>query len=253
MRTFELNDKQGKIRYHDLPGKGTPIIFLHGMGCASSSDFPQVASNRVLRGRRMLLIDLPGSGFSDCPQDFGYTVEDHAHVIIGLIDGLNFKKVNLFGHSMGGSIAISIASLCKSRVERLVLGEPNLDPGGGIFSRPIAMQNESDYITHGHTELIKDAYRQGNDIWAKSLSLSLPAAIHREAVSLVNGSKPSWREQLAALKVPRTVLFGENSLPDPDTKRLLEIGVKVRIIPKSGHSMMWENPAGLAKAIRNSL
>ncbi|MGD0036477.1 MAG: alpha/beta hydrolase [Bacteroidota bacterium] len=64
---------------------------------------------------------------------------------------------------------------------------------------------------------------------------------------------PSWREQLAALQIPRTVLFGEYSLPSPDTKRLLEIRVKVRIIRNAGHSMAWENPAGLAQAICDSL
>jgi pimeloyl-ACP methyl ester carboxylesterase len=228
-------------------------VFIHGMGCASSCDYPQVAFNRALRGRRMLLVDLLGSGFSDCPKDFGYTIDDHARTIIAFIKGLKLRKVNLVGHSMGSSIAITIASLCKSKIGRLVLGEPNLDSGGGTFSRPIAIQNESDFITKGHAELVQDACRQGNEIWAKSLSLSLPVAIHREAVSLVNGSTPSWREQLAALRMPRTVLFGEYSLPDPDSKNLLEIGVKVRIIPRAGHSMAWENPAGLAQAICESL
>jgi pimeloyl-ACP methyl ester carboxylesterase len=90
-------------------------------------------------------------------------------------------------------------------------------------------------------------------MWAKSLSLSLTAAIHREAVSLVRGCNPSWREQRAALRIPRTVLIGEYLLPDPGTKRLLEIGARVRIIRKAGHSMAWENPTGLAQAICNSL
>jgi pimeloyl-ACP methyl ester carboxylesterase len=201
----------------------------------------------------MLLVDLLGSGFSDCPKDFGYTIDDHARTIVEFIEGLEFRKVNLVGHSMGSSIAIVTANLCKSKIGRLVLGEPNLDSGGGTFSRPIAIQNESDYITEGHAKLVQDAYKQGNDSWAKSLSLSLPIAIHREAVSLVNGSTPSWREQLAALRIPRTVLFGEYSLPDPDTKNLIEIGVKVRIIPKAGHSMAWENPSSLAQAICESL
>ena len=154
---------------------------------------------------------------------------------------------------MGGSIAITTASLCSSKIGRLVLSEPNLDPGGGTFSRAIGTQSEEDYVVRGHYRTVQQAYKQGNDIWAASLSLSMPVAIHRETVSLINGSIPSWREQLTVLSMPRTVLFGERSLPGPDTKRFLEIGVKVRIVRNSGHSTAWENPSGLAQAISASL
>ena len=101
--------------------------------------------------------------------------------------------------------------------------------------------------------VVQNARQQGNDIWAVSLSLSLPAAIHREAVSLIKGSVPTWRDALAALSMPRTVLFGEYSLPDPDTKRLPDIGVRVRVVRKAGHSMAWENPSGLARMISAAL
>ena len=253
MRIFKLNNVNGKLRYHDLPGSGIPILFLHGMGCASSCDYPQVASDRALRDRHRILIDLLGSGFSDRPADFGYTIDDHARTIAALIKGLGYNKVHLVGHSMGGSIAIVTANLCSSKIGCVVLSEPNLDPGGGIFSRPISIQSEEEYAARGHGKTVQRAFKQGNDVWALSLSLSLPVAIHREAVSLVKGSVPSWREQLNALTMPRTVLFGEHSLPDPDTDRLLKIGVKVRIVPKSGHSMALENPSGLAQAISFSL
>jgi pimeloyl-ACP methyl ester carboxylesterase len=253
MHIFKLNNVIGKLRYHDLPGRGIPLLFLHGMGCASSCDYPQVASDRALRGRHRILIDLLGSGFSDRPVEFGYTIDDHAETIAALIKRLGYNKVHLVGHSMGGSIAIVTAGLCSSKIGCLVLSEPNLDPGGGTFSRPISLHSEEEYVAYGHEKTVQRAFKQGNDIWASSLLVSLPLAIHREAVSLVNGSVPSWREQLNAMTLPRTVLFGEHSLPDPDTDRLLKIGVKVRIVPKSGHSMALENPSGLAQAISSSL
>jgi len=53
--------------------------------------------------------------------------------------------------------------------------------------------------------------------------------------------------------MPRTVIFGARSLPDPDAERLKELGVAVRVVPDCGHAMAWENPAGLAAAIRASL
>jgi pimeloyl-ACP methyl ester carboxylesterase len=124
MYAYKLNKALGKLRYHDLYGRGIPIVFIHGLGCTSSCDYPQVAFNLALRGRRILLIDLRGSGFSDSPIDFGYTIDDHARTIAAFIEGLEFKKITLVGHSMGGSIAIAVASLCKSKIGRLILGEP---------------------------------------------------------------------------------------------------------------------------------
>lgn len=201
----------------------------------------------------MLLIDLLGSGFSDRPAEFAYTIEDHARTVAALADALSLSSLNLFGHSMGGAVAIAAAGLLGARVEHLVLGEPNLEPGGGFFSRQIAAMSEAEYVRAGHAALVAASAADGGDIWAASLSASAPYAVHRSVVSLVDGSDPSWREELYAMTMPRTVVFGERSLPDPDTERVSANGVKVGIVENAGHSMAWENPEGLASAIRNAL
>jgi pimeloyl-ACP methyl ester carboxylesterase len=253
VRSFELSDLSCCLRFHDLPGTNPPILFIHGLGCASSCDFPRIAADPALVGRRMILVDLLGSGFSDQPMDFGYTVENHASTLGALIEGLQLSSVDLVGHSMGGSIAIVVARRNPAIVRRLVLSEPNLDAGGGIFSRPIAQQSEADYIAYGHAESVRQAAIEGQAIWSGSLRMSSPLAVHRGATSLVRGGSPSWREQLEALTIPRTVIFGSKSLPDPDTERLPQVGIMVRVVPDAGHSMAWENPSGYAEAIRGSL
>jgi pimeloyl-ACP methyl ester carboxylesterase len=154
---------------------------------------------------------------------------------------------------MGGAIAIVTAARNPGTVRRLVLSEPNLDAGGGFFSRPIARQREADYVARGHAEAVRSAIAQGHTIWAGSLLVSDPRAMHRGATSLVRGGSPPWREQLRSLAIPRAVIFGARSLPDPDTERLPEIGVAVRIVADAGHSMAWENPSGYAEAIRSAL
>jgi pimeloyl-ACP methyl ester carboxylesterase len=249
MHSIYLGDTLGHLRYHDLPGEGVPIVFVHGLGCASSCDYPRVSADRALAGRRKLLVDLLGSGFSDRPRDFGYTVDEHAETLVKLMDGLDVAAVDLFGHSMGGAVAIVAASLRPGMVRRLVLGEPNLEPGGGTFSAAIASFDEETYVTRGHHAVVRGARIQGHDIWASSLLLTDPRAAHRSAVSLVAGSAPTWRDQLVALPMPRTVLFGEKSLPDPDAELLSRLGVTVRIIRGAGHAMAFENPSGLAEAL----
>src|SRR5262245_27990700 len=123
------------IRFHDLAGNGPPLVFIHGLGCASSCDFVAVARAPALRGRRALLVDLPGYGFSDKPHSFPYGVDSHAAVVGELLDRLDVGHADLFGHSMGGAVAITVAARRPDRLRRLVLSEPNLDSGGGTFSR----------------------------------------------------------------------------------------------------------------------
>ncbi|HNX50281.1 MAG TPA: alpha/beta fold hydrolase, partial [Thermoanaerobaculaceae bacterium] len=194
-----------------------------------------------------------GSGFSDRPAEFGYAVEDHADTVGALIAGLALRQVDLVGHSMGGAIAIVVAARNPERVRRLVVSEPNLDAGGGSFSRPIAEQCEADYVARGHAEGVEKAIAEGHPTWAASLRVSSPLAVHRGATSLVRGGAPSWREQLETLSIPRTMIFGARSLPDPDTERLPRFGIAVRIVQDAGHSMMWENPSGFAEAVRAAL
>jgi pimeloyl-ACP methyl ester carboxylesterase len=253
MKTFAIRSGRWGLRYHDLPGQGIPTLFVHGIGCASSCDYPGVVAAPELSGHRRVLVDLLGFGFSDRPADFSYTIQDHAKTIVALVDHLALPSLNLFGHSMGGAVAIAAATLLGERVRHLVLGEPNLEQGGGFFSRKIAATTEADYVQTGHAALIAESAADGSDIWAASMSASAPYAVHRSAVSLIEGSHPSWREQLHSMQMPRTVIFGARSLPDVDTERLPTAGVNVTVVENAGHSMAWENPAGLAAAIRQAL
>ncbi|WP_201724267.1 alpha/beta fold hydrolase [Bradyrhizobium centrolobii] len=221
MKSLWLRTTQANLLYHDIAGQGVPLIFIHGLGCASSCDYPAVAADPALAGRRILLVDLLGSGFSDRPAAFGYAVADHASALADFVMQVAPEAVDLFGHSMGGSVAIMAAKLLGQRVRNLVLSEPNLDPGGGMFSRKITTMSEADYVALGHEALIKASIRDGNVAWAASLSLSAPVGVHRGAQSLVTGTDPTWRRLLLGLAMPRTVVFGEFSLPQSPDAGLL--------------------------------
>lgn len=91
------------MRYHDFPGDDMPILFIHGLGCAGSFDYPGVASQAPLKNHRRILVDLLGAGYSDKPTDFAYTVEDHAAYLPEFITSLNLGPFFL-GHSLGGAV-----------------------------------------------------------------------------------------------------------------------------------------------------
>jgi len=249
VNVYRIPDKDFFMRYHDLPGEGTAILFIHGLGCAGSFDYPEVAAQASLANRRRILVDLIGSGFSDKPEKFDYSVRSHALYLKQFLESLGLQRVILYGHSLGGAIALTLAALIEATVERVILCEANLDRGGGLFSKSIAECTFSDFIETGFQEAAANLQKNGNEMWRSSFALTAPGAIHGEAVSLVNGDTPSWREILYSLKCPTGFIAGTKSFPEPFIEELEKSNIPVITIKDVGHFMAWEAPDQLAMAI----
>ncbi len=258
---YEYDTGYGILRYFDCSsqvsdGGSLPVLFIHGLGCCGSIDYFEIAQSKILAENRCIVVDLLGSGLSDKPIDFNYNLLNQAKILQGLIHHLGLKKLAIYGHSMGGTIAILLAELITNKIENLILSEANLDNGGGEFSRKIANSSLNDFCQHGFDNLIRNCRESSNKnnlIWADSLEQTLPQAVYQQAVALVEGQKPSWREIFYQLNTRKTFIFGENSLPDKDFKELPNHHINIKIVSQAGHCMAWENPLGLAKAIKNGL
>lgn len=254
MKEYVIHKTDHTIRYHDLPGEGTPILFVHGLGCAGSFDYPEVAGQKALKCHRKILVDLLGAGFSDKPDDFGYSVEDHAKYLKEFVEDLGLESFILLGHSMGGAVALSLANMCRDRVGSIILSESNLDVSGeNSTSRYIANFDMDDFISEGFDRLVKESRGSADKIWSASLSVWSPKAAYLASKSLAEGVKPVWREILYSLECPKTFIFGEKSLPDPDLQILSDHGVNIETVKDAGHSMAWENPQGFAEAVKRGV
>lgn len=254
MKEYSIRNTGHVLRYHDLPGEEMPILFVHGLGCAGSFDYPAVAAQDCLSNHRRILVDMTGAGFSDKPDDFAYSVEDQAVSLQELIGALHLGPLILFGHSLGGAVALALADKCRDKVSRLILSESNVDPSpDGSASKRIAGFDMGHFIHREFDKLVKVSRQSGNTMWVAALSLWLPKAVYLMSRSLAAGGDPSWRSILYSLDCPRTYIFGENSLPDPDVRVLAGHGIHVEIVKDAGHSMAWENPQGLAAAISNGI
>lgn len=253
MKEYIVDKLNNKMRYHDFPGEDTPILFIHGLGCSGSFDYPEVAAQTDLINHRRILVDLLGSGFSDKPDDFSYTVKDHANYLYNFVKELKLDKIIIFGHSLGGPVAIELADKCKDNVEAIILSESNLDkskPGAATYE--FGSYEEEDFVNSIFDEAVIENSRE-NSMWAATLSVWSPEAVSRISKSAIAGGDPSWRELLYSLKCPRTFIFGERSLPDEDQSELEKQGINIEIVKAAGHSMAWENPKGLAEAVSKGI
>ncbi len=249
MKEYRLKHKGYAVRYHEFPGAEPPLVMIHGLGCASSFEYPGVVTQPPLAARRTILIDMLGAGYSDKPIDFGYSVEDHAAYLNEMLTALNLNDIILFGHSLGGAVAIVLAVLLQDRLRQLILTESNLDPSpAGATSRKIASYSKEDFLAKGYAHLLSRAQKR-NPLWAATFAGWLPEAAWHISRSAVRGGTPSWRDVLYNLQKPKSFFIGELSLPEASDPELSNHGVRVELIPSAGHAMALENPAVLAERI----
>jgi pimeloyl-ACP methyl ester carboxylesterase len=212
-----------------------------------------------MAGRRSLLVDLLGHGYSDRPPGFDYTLVEHARTVVDLIDTLGISACTLVGHSMGGDIGVHVASVRPEVVTALVMAEGNLGPRptrDEVGSRP-----EPEFVAQGYDALLArqaaTALDDPDGIPARHLGITRacdPRALHREDVSMSDPDSYLSPDTLSALTVPCTYLVGELSEPDPDfDEQLQAFGIPRAVVPGTGHAMGLQNPAGLARAVADAL
>jgi pimeloyl-ACP methyl ester carboxylesterase len=130
----------GPVPMHvrEVPGPAAETgVYIHGLG-GSSTNWTDLAGLLAVR-MNGLLVDLPGFGHSRPPYGYDYTLRAHAGAVAGFIDGLGRGPVHLFGNSMGGAIAILVASQRPDLVRSLTLvspAVPDLRPRIGRLSDP---------------------------------------------------------------------------------------------------------------------
>lgn len=109
--------KKGTVTYTDT-GKGRAVVLLHGF--LGSADIWEATIASLSKSYRVIAIDLPGHGGTDC---FGYvhTMELNARCVKAVMDQLRLKKYVIIGHSMGGYTALAFADMFPDNLKGLCL------------------------------------------------------------------------------------------------------------------------------------
>jgi pimeloyl-ACP methyl ester carboxylesterase len=118
-----------RLHYLEHAGPEPTLVLAHGL-TANAHSFDGLVEAGLSRVARVLALDLRGRGESDQPAA-GYTMVDHAHDVLGLLDALGLGRVVMGGHSFGGLLTYWLAANHPERVERcIVLDAPaQVDPG----------------------------------------------------------------------------------------------------------------------------
>jgi pimeloyl-ACP methyl ester carboxylesterase len=180
-------------------------------------------------------------------------MEAQTDLVGRLLRHLDIGPSVVIGHSMGGSIATLLAEREKDLVSHVMSAEGNLDPGPGFVSGRITSIPEDAFVAAGHGKFVEQVRHAGFPEYAGTVQCADPCGLYRSAASLIADRTPTYREIFYGLTIPRTYIFGEKTLPDPDAETLAEQGVDVRVVPSAGHAMMLDNPDGFALAVASAI
>lgn len=117
-----VSTSAGPVVVHHRPGPD-PVLLLHGVAGSWTTWTPLLDAADGLRGRGVVLLDLPGWGSSPAPSE-PLTIDDAAAVVAEVLDALGTDRVRVVGHSMGAFIGLHVAVALPARVRSLVLVSP---------------------------------------------------------------------------------------------------------------------------------
>lgn len=234
---------------------GTPYLLIHGFGGDLGNWlFTQPA---LAEKHRVHAIDLPGHGGST-KEVGGGDIAAMAATVRGYMDAAGLKRAHLVGHSMGGAVALALASETPDRVASLTLiGTAGLgeDINGAYLDGFIEAGKRKDLKPHLEA-LFADPDLVTRDLVEDVLKYKrldgVDAALRAIRAGFAPGGRQAsvLRDRLAGLAIPVQVIYGrEDRIVPARHAEGLPGSVVVHVLDGKGHMVHMEAAGDVNKLI----
>ncbi|TRC92531.1 alpha/beta hydrolase [Mesorhizobium sp. WSM4303] len=235
-------------------GSGMPIVMIHGSG-SSRAVFARQFDSSLADSHRLIAFDLPGHGESSDARDptTAYTIPGLAQTTARLLDALGIGRAIIFGWSLGGHVAIELASFHHAVNGLVLTGAPPVSRG------PLGMlrgfhANWDMLLTSKKVYSERDIERFETLCFGDTASPSFREAIRRTdgrlragvARSMFAGKGADQKQVVEQAPFPVAVINGEH---DPlvrlsyfETLAYGSLWEQCHVIPDAGHAPFWERP-----------
>jgi len=224
------------------------VFFIHGLGCSHKS-FQHAFFCKSLEGFSLMAIDLIGFGASSKPEDFSYSMEDHAGVCSELLEQLTFGRLHVVCHSMGGAIGLLLSPRVHKKISSFSNIEGNLTADDCAFSRKTKEVSFAEF-----EKILLPAFKADWGCYA-DLDSTSPVAFYRSAKSLVEWSDSGkLLDKFARLPCRKRYFCGANDPPEQSVRELARLRFSTTVyIQDCGHFVMNENPAAFYSSLADFL
>lgn len=253
---------------HNIMGNGSPLLLIHGMGSASSAW--KLIQGDLAHSFQVVTVDLPGHG--ETPLIKGSPMDPHslALAVLHEMSELELKSFHVVGNSLGGWVALEIATSAPERVKSVTglapaglwLNPYNVRYPATALARFLARSTSKFAPTALHFETARRlGFSDVSPRWSEfSYELCLDAV---NAMAKADGYYPAWDGMLMKRfdgnipeDIPVTIIFGDSDRTLPATtcqeRSIAPAHAKWIIFPDTGHAPMWDSPQDVIAAIKET-
>lgn len=252
----------------EISGSGEPLVLIHGLGSASTVWKP--IRNLLDQDFQVISVDLPGHGKSSYAK--GQPMDPHslAGYVLEKLNSIQIDTFHLSGNSLGGWVAMEMASWAPDRVLSLTglapaglwLNPYNARYPGTALARFLARNTAKLAPTALHFETARKlGFSDVSPRWRElSYETCLDATL---AIAGAEGYYPAWDGMLMKRfdsyipeSIPVTIIFGDSDKTLPATtcqeRSIAPAHAKWIIFSETGHAPMWDSPLDVVHEINKA-
>ena len=235
----------------------TAIVFVHGW----TNDYTIWDNQNEFFSKNFTVaaIDLAGHGSSGENRN-NWSIESFGMDIQAVINDLPCKKAVLVGFSMGGPAVLEAAKHMPDKIIGVVLVDALEDINVEYSSEEIEKLENimMDVVNNPSPEKLEGIFYKKN----------VDAAFKRIEQILDKGPKPYWRELLHETirwqnddcketiqntKAPIMAIYSDNAPINDDAFRSIKPDFQYKVIPETGHLVMWDAPQNFNQRLQESI
>jgi len=252
------------VNYEET-GSGKPLVLIMGFTGTIESWVPAFVGH-LAAGSRVIMFDNRGTGGTS--EGAGaFTIAQFADDTAGFMQGLGLEKADILGWSMGGFIALELATKHPDLVGDLVLvssycgGENSVPIDPEMMNAMANMSGSNRDIASRHLELLFPRKWQEDNAAVVEQLLSIPVVfppveVIEKQLSAMNGWPGLW-SRLPDVKSPALVLCGTDDVViSPENSKIMAgrlPDARLVRLEGCGHGAIFQEPEKSAGIIREFL
>ncbi|MBM4422583.1 MAG: alpha/beta hydrolase [Chloroflexi bacterium] len=253
---------QGIVHYETY-GQGKPVVLLHGW--LGSWGLWQRTMEELGRSYRTYALDFWGFGDSGKKRQT-YAVSDFVSLVDQFMAQLGIASAPLVGHSMGGTVSLSVAMRYPERVQKVVVvGSPIVGSSLNIFLR-LAGYRAIAFVVYNMPSALRLAVRSFSPFIVNKEPLAWYRALERDLskttlesffASIGSLRRTDLRPRLNEVNVPTLGVYGVgDTIVHPKQYEPLKAGVphaQIEVLRGSRHFPMIDEPETFNAVLKNFL
>lgn len=240
--------------YSKIEGSGKPLLILHGF-LGMSDNWKSLGTQFAADGFQVHLLDLRNHGRSFHSDEFSYEIM--VQDVYGYCQENNLASISVIGHSMGGKVAMLLATTYSELVDQLIVADIGPKFYAPHHQNILAGLNAVDFSLKPSRIEVEEIMKNyipdfgTRQFLMKSLYWQEPGQLaFRFNLNVFNDKVDQIGKELAPnLTYDKPTLFirggSSNYILDSDFENIKNHfpSSKVEIIPNAGHWLHAENPS----------